>query len=97
MGRISTYDQKQSKINPSRPLQTTSHIEYNGDMKDSDLLHPDLLDHDLLNMTLPEFRVQVGPNDMGDLVEELYSEGFSPDEALEIIEFYTFPLQSTPE
>ena len=66
-------------------------------MKDSDLLHPDLLDHDLLNMTQDEFLVQVGPNDMGDLVEELYSEGFSPDEALEIIEFYTFPLQSTPE
>ena len=66
-------------------------------MKDSDLLHPDLLDHDLLSMTLPEFITQVGPNDMGDLVAELYSEGFSPDEALEIIEFYTFPLQSTPE
>ena len=66
-------------------------------MKDSDLLHPDLLDHDLLSMTQDEFLAQVGPNDMGDLVEELYSEGFSPTEALEIIEFYTFPLQSTPE
>ena len=75
----------------------TPPIEYNRGMKDADLMHPDLLDHDLLNMTLPEFRVQVGPNDMADLVEELYSEGFSPDEALEIIEFYTLPLQSTPE
>ena len=67
-------------------------------MNDSDLLHPDLLDHDLLSMTREEFLAQVPstPPTRG-LVEELYSEGFSPDEALEIIEFYTLPLQSTPE
>ena len=88
-------------------MQTTSHIEYNGDMKDSDLLHPDLLDHDLLSMTREEFLTQVGTEALSPdpyqhtvqltLVEELYSEGFSPDEALEIIEYYAFPLQSTPE
>ena len=77
-------------------------------MKDSDLLHPDLLDHDLLSMTREEFLAQVNWKEALSpdpyqhtvqltLLDELYSEGFSPDEALEIIEYYTFPLQSTPE
>jgi len=79
-------------------LTFTPPIEYNRGMKDADLMHPDLLDHDLLSMTREEFLAQVPstPPTRG-LVEELWEDGFSPDEALEIIEFYTFPLQSTPE
>jgi hypothetical protein len=79
-------------------IYTAPPIVYTIRMNDSDLLHPDLLDHDLLSMTCEEFLAQVPstPPTRG-LVEELYSEGFSPDEALEIIEFYTLPLQSTPE
>ena len=67
-------------------------------MTDADLMHPDLLNHDLLNLTREEFLAPVPstPPTRG-LVEELWEDGFSPDEALEIIEFYTLPLQSTPE
>ena len=67
-------------------------------MNDADRMHPALLNHALLHLTREEFLAQVPstPPTRG-LVEELWEDGFSPDEALEIIEFYTLPLQSTPE